>query len=123
MMTGRVAGAREAVVPLQVRALGGRPEWVQAVVDTGFTEFLALSSDTIERLGLPFRGNLPLTLADGSEDDFAIYRAIVEWHGYACPVSVAAIQAGALLGMGLLRGSRLTLDITEDGPVQIEPLE
>jgi hypothetical protein len=31
-------------------------------------------------------------------------------------------EAGALLGMALLRGSLLTLEIIEGGPVQIQPL-
>ena len=122
MITGRVTAEREAVVGLEVRAIGGRPETVQAVVDTGFTEFLALSHTTIARLGLPYRGNLPLTLADGTAAHFALYRAIVEWHGRPHPVSVVAIEHGALLGMALLHGSRLTLDVLDDGPLRIEPI-
>jgi len=45
-MTGRVTAEREAIVPNQVRALGGRPEMVQTIVDTRFTEFLAYCSET-----------------------------------------------------------------------------
>jgi clan AA aspartic protease len=122
MMMGRVTEECEAVVALHVRALGGRPETVQAVVDTGFTEFLALPHTMVTRLGLPYRGNIPLGLADGTEADFAMYRAVVEWHGRARPVSVVATESGALLGMALLRGSRLTLDVIENGQFQIEPL-
>jgi len=93
----------------------------EAVVDTGFSEFLALSHPAIARLGLPYRGELALTLANGREEDFAVYRAIVEWHGHACPVPVVATDAGALVGMALLHGSRLTMDIHENGPLRIEP--
>ncbi len=122
MMTGRVTAEREAIVPLQVRALGGRAATVQVVVDTGFSEFLALSQAVIERLALPYWCNTGFTLADGGEAELPVYRALVEWHGRVRPVSVVAIGAGALLGMALIEGSRLTLDAVPNGPVQIEPL-
>ena len=121
-MTGTVTARSEAVVPLQVRAAGGKPALVQAVVDTGFTDFLALSHRRIAELALPFRGSLLLTLADGSAARFSTYRAVVEWHDHPRPVTVVGIQAGALLGMGLLHGSRLTMDVLDDGPVRIEPI-
>ena len=122
MMTGRVTREREAVIPLKVRALGGRAETVHAVLDTGFTEHLALPRDTITHLKLPYRGSEHVALADGKEAEVAMYRAIVEWHGYARPVTVFAIDAGVLLGMALIAGSRLTLDAVPGGSVQIEPL-
>jgi len=122
MITGRVTSEREAIIAVEVRALGGRPETLEAVLDTGFTEFLALPVAAVTRLRLPYRGSQHVTLADGGETELATYRAIVEWHGHALPVSVLAIESGALVGMALLHGSRLTLDAVENGPLQIEPL-
>ena len=122
MIAGRVTAEREALVPLQVRALGGRPETVEAVVDTGFSEFLALPWALIERLGLPYYGDSIFTLADGGEAHLPVYRVLVEWHGSPRPVSVVATEAGALVGMALIEGSRLTLDAIPDGPVRIQPI-
>jgi len=122
MMTGRVTAQREAIVPLRVRALGGPPETVRAVLDTGFTESLALPLATIARLGLPHFADELVTLADGSETELPIHGAIVEWHGRVRPVTVFAVDAGALLGMALIGGSRVTFDAIPNGPVQIEPI-
>ena len=122
MITGTVTAGREAVVALQVRALGGKPELVHAVLDTGFTDFLALPHGLIAQLGLPFRGSAVFGLADGSEARLSAYRAIVEWHGRPRPVTVLGIRAGAVIGMALLQGSLVTLKVVTDGPVRIEPI-
>ena len=103
-------------------AYAEKPMTVEAVIDTGFTEFLALRAATVRRLRLPYRGSQHATLANGQETELAVYRGIVEWHGDARPVSVFAVEGGALLGMAMLEGSRLTIDVQEDGPVQIQPL-
>jgi len=122
MMAGRITPELEAIVPLEVRALGGGPETVHAVLDTGFSEALALPFATIARLGLPYRGNELVTLADGSETEVGIYRAIVEWHGRVRPVTVFAVHGSALFGMALVEGSRVTFDAIPNGPVHIQPL-
>jgi len=76
----------------------------------------------IERLGLPYYGDSIFTLADGGEAHLPVYRVLVEWHGSPRPVSVVATEAGALVGMALIEGSRLTLDAIPDGPVRIQPI-
>jgi clan AA aspartic protease len=122
MIAGNVTSECEAVIALDVRAVGGRPESIEAILDTGFTEFLALPRAAIARLGLRYRGSQRATLADGSDTDLATYRAIVEWHGHARAVSVLEIGGGALVGMALLQGSRLTMDVVADGAVKIVPI-
>lgn len=36
--------------------------------------------------------------------------------------AVLGIEGGALLGMALLHGSRLSMDVVADGPLRIEPI-
>jgi len=122
MIAGTVTADREAIVTVKVRAPGGRPERIEAVIDTGFTESLALPRHTIARLGLPFRGSQRVTLGDGRDANVPMHRALVEWHGHPVPVVVLAMDGGALLGMALLQGSRLTVDVTDGGPVRIDAL-
>jgi clan AA aspartic protease len=122
MITGRVTSNRDAVVPLQLQAADGSPETVDAVVDTGFTEFVALPADRIAGLGLPLAGLQRIFLADGSATVLMAYEAVVHWHGEDLAVEALEVDAGALIGMALLEGSRLTIDVARGGSVQIEPM-
>ncbi len=122
MITGVVRAGDEAVVRIQIRAPGRRVESVEAVVDTGFTGYLALPHNTIDDLRLPYRGSQRVALADGSEVSVPIYRGLVEWHGSARSVVVLGVEGGALLGMSLLRGSRLSMVVRPGGDVQVEAI-
>ena len=92
-----------------------------AIVDTGFTGWLALPEDTIEELGLTQYGERPANQASGM-GVFAIYGALVSWNGEYRSVLVHRITGDPLIGMALLEGSRLTVDAREDGDVIIEKL-
>ena len=52
MIEGEVTPARQGVVRLRVSRPGGPSEKIMAAIDTGFTGFLALPTETIARLGL-----------------------------------------------------------------------
>jgi len=122
MIPGRVTAERQAVVRLRVQASDGHAETVEAVVDTGFTEFIALPPDRIARLGLPLAGLQQMLLGDGSVAVLAVYEVVVQWRGGAVAVQALEVEGGALVGMGLLQGSRPTMDVVTDGPVRIEPI-
>lgn len=44
------------------------------------------------------------------------------WHGREREVQVLATEGGPLVGMPVLRGSRLTVDATPGGAVRVEDL-
>ena len=52
----------------------------------------------------------------------AIYKATIVWHGHDSSVYVLAAEGGPLIGMALLHGNRVTLDVVDDGPVTVEEL-
>ena len=56
MIEGQVTPEREGVVRLMVSRPGGPSIEVDTAIDTGFTGFLALPTDTIARLGLHLVG-------------------------------------------------------------------
>jgi len=122
MITGKVTAEREAIVRVKVRPPRGRSQTVEAILDTGFTEFLALPLDRIAALGLPFRCTQRMFLADGSEATLAVYRGVVSWHSLPLLVPVLAIEGAALVGMALLEGSQVGMDVVEDGQLRIEPI-
>jgi clan AA aspartic protease len=113
---------REAVVKLEVRGPTGTKIEVEFVLDTGFTEYLTLPPNLISALSLPLRLASPMYLADGTRVMVQVYDAVVLWDGRERLVGIHSTPGGALLGMSLLYGSRLLLDVVDGGPVTITPL-
>lgn len=61
-------------------------------------------------------------VADGSDTVVPVYWGVVAWLGASFLVPVFQTEGGALVGMTLLHGCRLTMDVVEDGPLQIQPI-
>ncbi len=127
-MLGAVsADGREPVLPLTLLPLGNSVQdgiEIEEVVDTGFDGELTLPRGLIRRLGYPYAGFTRGTLADGSAVRFDYHEGRLLWHGEERAVVVlAAGDAGEpLVGMALLRGSRLTIDAVPGGAVRVEEL-
>ena len=104
---------------VRIRSASGRS--VIVTVDTGFTEELALPMAGIRRLG--FEGPIAeesCVLGDGSVTTFPVYRGRLRWFGKIRPVQAFASPSDeGLLGMGMLREARLTVE-TDRGRVAIE---
>lgn len=122
MISGQVNASREAVIQVQVRGGGGQTEVVAGAIDTGFTGFLTLAPGVVAALQLPFWETSEFTLADGTDAAFSIYMATVRWDGQDRAVFVLATEGGPLVGMSLLYGCRLTMDVVDGGAVTIEAL-
>jgi clan AA aspartic protease len=95
---------------------------MEAVIDTGFTDRLTLPPDVVEELGLPLRGAAEVTLADGSLETLPVYRARVFWHGQERTIRAYGAPGEPLVGMALLSGSELRMQVVADGAVEIERL-
>ena len=123
MMFGMVNNNCEAIIKVAVGRIGSPKITVDAVIDTGFTSFLSLPLSVITDLGLPWHYRDVGTLGDGSEVIFEIYKAAVIWDGQNQIVDVAASEADPLVGMGLLYGFKLQIEVVEGGTVTIEALK
>src|SRR4030095_7640840 len=78
MIRGVVTSRREAVI--QVRVLGAKENLaLEAVVDTGFNDFLTLSQGIINDLQLALAAPMLAELADGNVVETDSYRATVLW--------------------------------------------
>jgi clan AA aspartic protease len=119
---GTVSPFREAILLLTVRGPSGQEEQVDAVIDTGFSDFLTLPPNLIARLGLRFRSSTRVTLADGSTVALDLYRATVLWDGQPFDVPVIAAGSDPLVGMSLLYGFRVVIEVVDGGPVTIDAL-
>lgn len=122
MIIGKIKADQEAVVELEIVG-SNHSETVEVVIDTGFTGFLMLPIDLINRLRLQLIGNRRAILGNGSQVSFDLYLAKVVWHGKTREVpTLGAKHDGALLGMSLLSRSREVLEVVPNGIVTITPL-
>lgn len=122
MIIGRITAELEGIIGLEVNGSGAPPQQVEAVIDTGFNGYLALPNRVIGLLNLPPAGNRSATLGDGSAVILDAFLATVSWHGRDRDVLVLGAEGGAVVGMSLLHGSRLSMEVVDDGDVAIEEL-
>jgi predicted aspartyl protease len=73
-------------------------------------------------LGLLPYGTMLGTMADGSERFFPVYTAIILWHGKPRLTYVSVVESEPLLGMDVLHGSELAMQIVEGGEVAISEI-
>ena len=121
MITG-VVNADEGRIRLKVKGPRGREQETEAVIDKGYTASLTLPPSLIAMLGLRWRSVDRGTLADGSECLFDVYEAKVVWDGKVRRILVDEADADPLVGMRLLRGHELKMQIRSHGKVTIKRL-
>jgi len=92
----------------------------EAVIDTGFSGFLTLPASLIATLQLRWLGRQDGILADGQIHVFDVYGATIIWDNQTRLVEVDAADAEPLLGMNLLRGHKLEIEVMEGGSVSID---
>lgn len=122
MIAGLVTGDRQAVIHLTVRGPAGQEQEIEAIIDTGFDGWISLPSSVIVPLGLVWRQRGRALLADGRESVFDIYEATVVWDGEARRIPVDEAETAPLVGMSLLEGCELTVQVRSGGNVIIRPL-
>ena len=122
MIIGKVTANREAVIELEIVNSNQKKEKVEAVIDTGFNGYLTLPSNLINRLEFHLAGNRRVTLGDGNVVVLDVYLAKVLWHGQEREVLILEAESGPLVGISLLYGSRVMLEVVDNGNVTIAPL-
>ena len=120
MIEGVVNAAYEPLIALAVQGQSGQSRDIEAVVDTGFNGFLTLPTTLVSELGLPFVSIGRATLADGSEIAYAVYGVTVLWDGQALYVEADAADTTPLVGMLLLDGHDLSIQVRDGGRVVIQ---
>lgn len=121
MMSWNLTDDLEGWVSLTLRGPAGQTE-IEALVDTGFSGFLALSPGQIAELDLEWSRYESAELADGEVVVASLYEAESLWDGDWRTLEIAALGTTPLLGMQLLRNYRLLVDVVEGGQLTITPL-
>jgi clan AA aspartic protease len=121
MIRGTVQ-VQEGRIRLKVRGSQRHEQEIEAVIDTGYTEWLTLPPSLIASLGLRWETLGRAILADGSERIFEIYSGEVLWDGEVRRISIDEANTEPLVGMALLSGYELKMQVRPGGKVTIKRL-
>ncbi len=122
-MIAGIFNDREARIPLVVRGPKGAEQGVAAILDTGFSGFLTLPTSVIEALELPWLGRGQALVGDGSHQAFDLHAATIVWDDVPRRVQVASTETEPLLGIDMIYGHEIRIQVIEDGAVAIEALD
>jgi clan AA aspartic protease len=123
MMQGYVSHDREPMLRLVVGNQAGERQVVDALIDTGYTQYLSLPNGLIQALSLPWVGTDRVTLGDGSETMFEVYDGLIIWNGEFRSIPIHGADADALIGINLLYGFDLTIRVIEGGIIEINAMD
>lgn len=122
IIRGAVSDRLEAILRLRFRGPVGAVVEFDAVVDTGYSGLLTLPAAAAESLGLERGMGGRATLADGSARRFDTFIAQLEWGDEWREVVVSALGAEVLVGMRLLAGHELRVQVASGGAVEVTAL-
>ena len=123
MIVGTVSTNFEATVSVTVSAPNGRRIVVDGQIDTGFNGHLTLPAELISELGLQSVTQYEVRLGDGTSQRVHAYDALVEFgDDIRRSALVEPSEVRPLIGMALLQGYDLHIEVFEGGAVTIEPL-
>lgn len=119
MIAGVVNGDFEAIITLSICDSEGKVYNQEAIIDTGFNGWLSLPPDLIARLNLKWKRRGRAILGDGSECVFNVYEAVVVWDGDSVTIPIDEADSEPLVGMSLMEGFQLMVQVFEGGNVEI----
>ena len=122
MIIGSINDNGDPTIPIRVLDANGHVHRIVAVVDTGFNGYLSLLPHQIRELGLGPPQSVDMTVATDAVFRLNSYPGIVLWNGERLPVVVVESEGTPLVGLALLWGSLLSVEVTEHGAVTISPL-
>ena len=122
MIQGVVNAANEAVVSLTLQGAEGRTQEIEAVVDTGYTGFLTLPPMLVNELGLPFAYVGRAFLANDDQVEFNVHNVTLLWDGEPRDIEADATGSTPLVGMLLLDGHSLNIEVESGGKVVIQAM-
>ena len=123
MIEGVVNVSYEPVVTLAVQGPAGQASEMEAVIDTGYNGLLTLPPPVVTELGLLHRGYGEASLADGSVVQFDVYGVTVLWDGLPRHIEADEADSTPLVGMCLLDGHDLNIQVMDGGSVVIQARE
>ncbi len=122
MITGFVNIEFEPIIQLSIRRADGTDLTQGVIVDTGFNGWLSLPPDLIAELNLRWKRRGRAILGDGSECVFNVYEAVVVWDDTLLIIPVDEADSEPLVGMSLMEGYELKMQVFEEGRVELRKI-
>jgi clan AA aspartic protease len=123
MITGIVNADFEPIIPLSICGSDGKVYTQEAIVDTGFNGWLSLPPDLIAELNLKWKRRGRAILGDGTECVFNVYEAVLVWDGNMLTIPIDEADSEPLVGMSLMQGYQLTVQVFEGGHVELSKVK
>ena len=120
MIEGSVNAAHEAVVTLSLQSSEGRTLDIEAVIDTGYTGTVTLPTAVVADLELSFSHMGWAFLENDEVVSFDVHDVSVLWDGHLRHVKADATGSTPLVGMLLLDGHNLSIEVESGGSVFIQ---
>lgn len=121
MIEGTVVLGREGIIRLRLHGPNHTTNEVDAVVDSGFTSFLALRPEMIAALELSRKNVESFILGDGSLVDLPTYWVELDWDGAVRKVPVQSVKDTPLVGMEMMKDYHLSMEIWDGGRLRLTP--
>lgn len=122
MILGVVTSNAQAVIRLNVYGPRHQEGQIDGVIDTGFDGSLTLPPRMIATLSLVWRRRGRALLGDGTESIFDIYEAALDWDRELRRIAVDEADATPLVGMALMSGYELRIQVVDGGSASLERL-
>lgn len=119
MIAGIVNADLEPIISISICGSDGKIYTQDAIVDTGFNGWLSLPPDLIAELNLRWKRRGRAILGDGSECVFNVYEAVLVWDGDILIIPVDEADSEPLIGMSLMEGYQLMVQVFENGRVEL----
>jgi clan AA aspartic protease len=119
MIAGIVNADFEPIISLSICGSDSKVHIQYAIVDTGFNGWLSLPPDLIAQLNLKWKRRGRAILGDGSECVFNVYEAVLVWDGNFLTIPIDEADSEPLVGMSLMEGYQLTVQVFEGGHVEL----
>ena len=120
MIEGSVNARLEVVVRLSLRGPQGPERQVDAVIDTGYNGYLTLPPSLVAALELPYLSRSSARLADDTEVGFSVHGVTALWDSRPRHIEADAVGSTPLVGMALLEGHDLSVQVRDGGRVVIQ---
>lgn len=119
MITGSVNAALEAIITIRAADASRTLHSFEAIIDTGFNGSLTLPEETVAELNLPWRSRAQVELADGTRVESDVYTCLIDWDGQPLNALVEVADTDPLVGMALMQGYELRVQVDDGGVVEL----